>query len=285
MCASDEDCDNLPQLATCGTEGQTKGYCVDEDGIPVELLPTVEIDFAATGIDEELFRYELGADLRNNELQTYTSDETNVFVEGDELVFAARFDEATGEYTSGSLELVEPMRFGRLEATFRSDVGSGASPSFWLLPDAPGDPETTCVDGLECAESTWPVWGGIVVLSGRADGSTIMGLSYATEEDGVLNLREAMTSVPDSLSASESHHFALEWGPKRMNWYVDHELVHSADLGDALMHHPGGIHPFLQEFRIKLNLAVGGLTEDPISADYPRETRVSDLRILEYTGQ
>lgn len=275
----------MPQTATCGTEGETKGYCVDEDGVPVELLPTVEIDFSATGIDEELFRYELGADLRNNELQTYTSDAANVFVDGDELVFAARYDEATGEYTSGSLELVEPMRFGRLEASFRSDVGSGASPSFWLLPAAPGDPETTCVDGLECAESTWPVWGGMVVLSGRADGSTIMGLSYASNEDGVLNLREAMTSVPDSLSASESHHFALEWGPRRVNWYVDHELVHSVDLEDPAMYRPGGIHPFLQEFRIKLNLAVGGLTEDPLPTDYPRETRVSDLRILEYSGQ
>lgn len=282
VCEDDTDCANLPEVATCSQTGSTAGFCVDEAGEPFRADVVFEAAFDGSELDESAFQFELGANIRNGELQTYTNATDNVFQEENELVIVARFDADTSEYTSGSIEVIEPVVFGRIEASIRGDVGSGARPDFWLIPADPGQAETTCVDGADCVESTWPVWGGVTIMSARSGGNAIMGVSFATDDGGTLNLAEDLTTVSGSFSADEYRKYALEWGPLRMDWFVDDELVHTVDLSDPAIYGPGGENPFHRPFRIKLDLAVGGLTEAPTPEDYPREMRVRDLRVTAY---
>lgn len=285
-CSDDSDCSNLPVTATCSKDTATAGYCVDESGAQVERLPQFEMQLTGSELETSLFRFETGTSIRNDELQAYTDSTDNVFVENGELVLRAlneQYDSA--EYTSGSVELTDPVSFGRIEASIRSDVGSGVKPVFWLLPADPGTPRTTCIEGSNCVESTWPVWGGIVVMSGRADESALALASYATEESstGTLNLNEQVAQTPIGPTMSEDFHlYAIEWGPERIDWFIDDELVHSFDLTSPEIHHPDGKNPFHQPFRIKLNLSVGGLVEDPVAADYPLEMRIRSLRTFTF---
>lgn len=285
VCAADADCENFSIPATCGVEGDTAGFCIDATGTPLELRTSFEAEFIGQELDRETFQFELGADIRNGELQAYTESSDNVFVEDGELVIVARNEPVDGaEYSSGSVEVIEPLTFGRVEASILAHVGSGAKPAFWLLPSDPGPPETTCDDAGDCIESTWPVWGGLVVSSGRADGSSIAVASYASvdAESGRLELTESAARVAVGPSMSTDYHlYAMEWGPLRVDWFVDDELVHSFDLTSDDIYHPGGVNPFHQPFRLKLTLAVGGLVEDPEPTDYPREMRVRSLRVLQ----
>ena len=285
VCRTDADCDGLAVEAVCSAQGDTAGFCVDPSGTPVRLLPTFDARFDGTTLDTRFFRFETGVGIRNGEVQAYTESPNNVFVQDGELVLVARHEPADGaEYTSGSIELIQPVTFGRIEASIKSAVGSGVKPVFWLLPADPGAPEVSCVAGEDCVESTWPVWGGLVILSGRADDSTIAVASYASADQtsGVLNLRESTASVPISPSISAEYHlYAIEWGPERIDWFVDDERVHSFHLNSEELHLPDGKNPFHQPFRIKLSLSVGGLVEDPVPSDYPREMRVRSLRVLQ----
>jgi beta-glucanase (GH16 family) len=279
-CTADADCDNFPFEAACSA-----GFCVDEGGDRIEESLTFEADLDGTLLDTQTFRFETGVGLRNAELQAYTESSNNVFLEGGDLVLVARHEPVSGaEYTSGSVEVIEAFSFGRIEASIKSSVGSGVKPVFWLLPAAPGPAETTCVDGTSCSESTWPVWGGLVVLSGRADGPSVVAASYASQDtgNGTLNLAESVVQVPIGPSISTAYHlYAIEWGPRRVDWFVDDELVHSFNLDSPEIYLPGGTNPFHQSFRIKLSLSVGGLVEDPVPEDYPREMRVRSLRVLQ----
>ncbi len=280
-CLVDDDCSNLEVEASCSSSGETSGYCVNESGAALSLLPTFEAQFSGTTVSSTDFRFETGTALRNNELQTFTESSDNVFVEDGELVIVARVSSDGNEYTSGSLELIHPVTFGRIEASIKTDVGSGSKPSFGMLPVDPSPTINTCVDGGNCSDGTWPAWGAIVILSGRADGRALQALNYSTDQAGVINLRENVQATEMNTSISAEYHlYALEWGPQRIDWFIDDQLVHSVDLNSADIYHPGGVHPFHQPFRIYLNLSVGGLVEAPVPADYPREMRVRSLRIL-----
>ncbi len=257
------------------------GYCVGKSGTALEWLPAFEAQFLGTVVSSEDFQFETGAGIRNNELQLYTESSENAFIEDGELVIVARVSPDGSEYTSGSVEMVESVHFGRIEASIKADVGSGSKPSFGLWPANPGAQVTTCVDGIDCFESTWPAWGGIVIASGRSDGRTLAALNYATEQNGVVNVAENVQATDLGTSLGSGYHlYAIEWGPERIDWFVDDLLVHSVDLNSSEIYRPGGVNPFHQPFRVFLNLAVGGLVEAPEPADYPREMRVRSLRIL-----
>jgi beta-glucanase (GH16 family) len=110
-----------------------------------------------------------------------------------------------------------------------------------------------------------------------------MTVSYARDEAGVLNLAEAPTSVLVGPSMSTEYHlYALEWGPQRIDWFVDDELVHSFEFASDVIYEPEGLHPFRQPFRLKLSLSVGGLVEAPTPEDYPRQMRVRSLRVTRF---
>lgn len=266
--------------ATCGQSGEKKGYCIGADGDPIELFPTRELLFDSSSEITESFSFETGADIRNGEEQTYTSEPENVAYVENELLIVAR--EEDGQYTSGSVELLDPVLFGRVEAEIMADVGSGASPSFWLLPSDPGAPQEVCDADMVCSTSSWPAWGGLVIMSGRADLTAWATASFATEQDSVLNEAEESRDYAVETLDSEFHRYAIEWGPERIDWFLDGDLVHSFDISSDEIFHPEGENPFHRPFRVKLNLSVGGLVEDPVPEDFPAEMRVRALRVFEY---
>jgi beta-glucanase (GH16 family) len=83
-------------------------------------------------------------------------------------------------------------------------------------------------------------------------------------------------------AASGYHDCAIQWGPRRIDWFIDGERTASFDTTDAAIHHPEQSDPFAQPFHLLLSLAVGGLSEAPVADDYPQEMRVDWLRVTQY---
>lgn len=146
----------------------------------------------------------------------------------------------------------------RIESRIKmSDDGLGLWPAFWMLPwintsDIPGEGEY----------GRWPLSGEIDVLESAnalnfVNGSVHFGGSL---EHGM----HRMASVSKSLNQSmvETYHtFGIEWNNDMIRWYVDDAYYGQvlsktwwtmSDLDDP-------IAPFDKDFRIVLNLAVGGV--------------------------
>jgi hypothetical protein len=77
------------------------------------------------------------------------------------------------------------------------------------------------------------------------------------------------------------HHFALEWGPHELRWYVDGSRV----ACQSHWYSTAGAYPapFDEDFHILLNLAVGGNLPGPPdpTTDFPQELVADYVRVLQ----
>jgi beta-glucanase (GH16 family) len=284
VCETDADCANLPAPATCGSDG----YCVSTGGQKVELVVSYETEFEGDALDTSVFGFETGTALRNDDEQAYTERAENAFVSDGELVLVARAESyEAAAYTSASLETrgKRAFTFGRIEAEMSLPTGTGVGPSFWMLPDEPGPAEQSC-SGDTCMDSTWPIWGDVVIASLRSEAPTLVysGINYAREVEGSGLLQEHSIAAGslEPNGTGEYHVYRLDWTPQRMDWFIDDEPAHGVDLTDPAIYHPGGENPFHRSFHLKLTLPVGGLSEAPVPDVYPQEMRVRWLRVSQY---
>ena len=89
----------------------------------------------------------------NHELEDYTRDPTNAFLDGEgHLVIRADRSES-GRYTSARLKTLGLFEFqyGRVEARIRIPYGQGIWPAFWML-------------GKDIGAAGWPKCGEIDVM-------------------------------------------------------------------------------------------------------------------------
>lgn len=192
----------------------------------------------------------------NQELQRYTTDSSNIAVDGQgHLVITARAiasgDAAGGRcwygacrYTSARLKTQNrfTQSYGRFEARLRIPRGRGVWPAFWML-------------GADIPTVGWPASGEIDIMESvghrpHAVHGTIHGPGHA----GAAGIGGADTLVTGAWSDA-FHVYTVEWEPERIRWLIDGRawrLVTPADL-------PAGArwvydHPFF----LLLNLAIGG---------------------------
>jgi beta-glucanase (GH16 family) len=248
-----------------------------------------EEQFDASTLDPTAFDYETGYLLRNEEAQAYTDREQNVRLEDGQLVLTAlaeTFDAAS--FTSGSVSTsgAQSFTFGCIEARMRVPLGRGCSTAFWLLPEAPTPEVNSCDDTGTCYAGTWPAWGDVTIanIQSQTPDRVLTSLNYGIWDDALAGVRHGEITSPAALSATTDgwHVFALEWGPQRIQWVVDGEIVASTELSLPDLYLPGGEHPFHQPFHIKLNLALGGFDQAPVAEDYPQELRVDWVRVTQW---
>ncbi len=284
-CEVDADCANLAIGARCGNEG----FCTAGDGTPLvqELVYSDEFDEAE--LDRSHFGFETGSDIRNGEAQAYTDREENVSVEDGALVITARAEEYDGaSFTSGSVhsEGVFSFTFGRVEARMAAPTGRGCSAAFWMLPENPSPPVWSCVEEGACYDGTWPAWGDITIanLQSQLPGQVLGTVSYGIWDDALEGVRQGLFAGENAEvdDPTEYHTYALEWGPSRLEWFIDDELVRTLVLPPPDIYFPDDVDPFRQPFHVRLNLAIGGLDQAPDPASYPQELRVDWIKVWQW---
>jgi beta-glucanase (GH16 family) len=184
----------------------------------------------------------------NGELQQYTSDIENAFIQNGMLVIQAVKEYSLGrDYTSARLttQFRGDWTYGRYEIRAKLPTTQGIWPAFWLLPS-----RAKYGSGAAGGEID------IMELIGSAPGTSYGTLHFgnpAERSSGEFNLPEGETFSDDF------HVFAVEWEPDEIRWYVDDVLFHSerewftTARKDAV--YPA---PFDQDFYFIVNVAVGG---------------------------
>jgi beta-glucanase (GH16 family) len=283
-CAQDSDCDNLPAPATCGIDG----YCVNGTR-NIERDIVFEDNFDGSVLDAKSFAPELGFSIRNGEAEYYLGGAENLSLSGGELVLTARAEaHDQAKFTSASVETrgLHSWTYGLFEARILAPTGRGCSPAFWLYPETPGAPVKLCSSFSACATDVVPAWGDIIVMNARSEQPEQVRhiAAYATPSDTlpVPSPAEGGSSTLQQDPSAAYHEYSALWGPERIDWFVDGKLQASFDTTSTAIYQPEGKNPFAQPFHLKLSLAIGGLAEAPVAADYPQTMRVDWVRVTQF---
>ncbi len=220
--------------------------------------------------DSTRWRYDIGTDWGNAQLEYDTDRPENVSLDGNgHLVITAREESYLGrDYTSGRINTHRffAQQSGRFEARIRLPSGRGLWPAFWLL-------------GSNFESVNWPGCGEIDIMEYRGQEP---GVSHGSLHGPGYSGGNAVTSrftLPAGARFDQGFHvFAVEWNEDQITWIVDDTRffsVRSADLP------PGGQWVFRQPFFIILNVAVGGNFVGPPDAStvFPQQMRVDYVRV------
>jgi len=214
---------------------------------PLRLVWQDEFDGpAGQSPDSMKWRYDIGTDWGNNQLEYDTARPENVSLDGNgHLTIVARREDYLGSaYTSARINTrgrFEQAR-GRFEARLKLPSGRGLWPAFWLL-------------GADFGSVGWPACGEIDIMEYRGQEPRIAhGAVHGPGYSGG-NALTASFTLPHGSFDSDFHVFAVEWDTDRITWLVDgiaYRTVHPGLLPE------GTRWVFDHPFFVILNVAVGG---------------------------
>ncbi len=188
-----------------------------------------------------------GSGFGNGELQYYTDDPQNAYIENGMLVIKAEEKTYMGrDYVSARLNtnVKGAWKYGRFEIRAKLPNTQGIWPAFWLLPQY-------------INYGNWPASGEVDIMEfiGREPSRVYGTLHYGNpheSQQGYYDLHNGETF------ADNFHTFTLEWEPEQFRWYVDGNLYRI--INQWFTSAPGKKFPapFDQSFYLIVNLAVGG---------------------------
>ena len=205
-------------------------------------------EFEGTAINLDNWTHELGSGgWGNNELQSYTAESANSFVQDDNLFIVALRDGAG--YTSARMITRDKQEyaFGRIDIRAVLPYGQGIWPALWML-------------GANFTEVGWPECGEIDIMEllghqpnyvhGTAHWGEIIG-------GGHPNLGAVTYSDFPTTFSDEYHVFSLEWNTDTMTWLMNDEPYFQLTTEDHVAS-SGHVTPFNDPFFFIFNIAVGG---------------------------
>jgi beta-glucanase (GH16 family) len=197
-------------------------------------------EFTGSSIDPAVWNFEVNGDGGgNNELQYYTREDRNAFIENGTLVIQALKEEYNGKhYTSARLNTdhKKDWLYGRVDVRAKLPKGQGLWPAIWMLP-------TDWVYG------GWPASGEIDIMEELGhEPAKIYGTVHWGENGQHLSSGDYYVLPGGKRFSDDFHLFTLEWSADSLKWFVDGVRYHVERNG----------HPFDKRFHLILNVAVGG---------------------------
>lgn len=212
-------------------------------------------EFDKAEISNANWTHETGDYWHNNEIQAYTSDTANSYIENGRLVICAKHTpkhiKTNRKYTSARLITKDKIKFkyGRIDFRIKTDHGKGIWPAAWLLPN-------------DNKYGYWPSSGEIDVLEIFGADSLTQNMTAHFGSNrfdhrsrcGKLNRKQAFSD--------DFHLYTLIREKDHIWWYFNGKPAFHISKELCEPHH----YPFNENFYVVLNLAVGGGT-----AGYPDE--------------
>jgi beta-glucanase (GH16 family) len=203
----------------------------------------------------------------NQELETYTSDPTNVHLDGaGHLVI--HVDKTASGYTSARIKTQGRVsaQYGRVEARIRLPFGQGIWPAFWML-------------GADFPGTSWPQCGEVDIMEnvGR-EPSVNHGSLHGPGYSGGSSVSSTYTLPGGAPFSDDFHVFAIDWKPQSIAFSVD-GVVYRSVTPAALP--AGAPWVFDKPFFVILNVAVGGtFPGNPNGTTaFPQEMLVDYVRV------
>ncbi len=244
--------------------------CVQNTGLPEWTLVWEDnFDGAVDSPpDPSRWRYDVGTDWGNAQLEYDTARTSNVSLDGNgHLVIVARKENYQGRaYTSGRINTsgLVNVQIGRIEARMQLPSGQGLWPAFWLL-------------GSNFQAVGWPACGEIDIMEYRGQVPNVVSGSLHGPGYSGGNALTGSYAAPQGRFDDGFHVFAIEWDSTSIAWLVDGSVYQRFTREDVP---PNTQWVFDRPFFVILNVAVGGNYVGPPNAvtTFPQTMTVDYVR-------
>jgi beta-glucanase (GH16 family) len=225
--------------------------------------PTYTNEFSTGASDLAGFTYDIGngqGGWGNNELEFYTSNSTNSFVNNGALTIRAVGTQSGPNvtYTSARIRTTNlfSQTYGLFEFRAKLPAGQGLWPALWMMPK-------------DSAYGGWPTSGEIDIFEGKGQdmgwASSALHSGPTPGQDNVQTRTFQQSGLrPAGFTTADWHTYSFQWddGPGTaagtMTFYIDGVAYHTRTGGWTTPAGQPGSAPFDKPFYILMNLAVGG---------------------------
>lgn len=219
--------------------------------------------------DPSKWTYDLGASgWGNKELESYTNDARNAFLDGEGHLIIRAIKERDGQFTSARLKTqgLFSFTYGRAEARMKLPRGQGMWPAFWML-------------GSDVAGSGWPSSGEIDIMESLGREPTIVhGTVNGPGYSGKLGISAQYTLPGAPALANDFHVYAVDWTAASIEFSIDGH-VYATVKQESL---PAGAKWIYDKpFFLLLNVAVGGAWpgNPDSSTAFPQDFTIDYVRV------
>jgi beta-glucanase (GH16 family) len=235
-------------------------------------------EFGVAGLpDPARWYYDIGGHgWGNKELQFYTERRPeNARVEDGRLVVEARRERwQDRDYTSARLNTRAGWTYGRIEVRARLPSGRGTWPAIWMLP----------VDWTY-GNRSWPDNGEIDVMEHVGFDPDMIHASIHTQAYNHVIGTQKTARVPVSGARDSFHVYVVEWTDREIRAFVD-DRPYFGFANERLANPQADYRhwPFDKNFRVLLNVAVGGNWGGQQGVDesiWPQRLEVDYVRVYQ----
>lgn len=226
-------------------------------------------EFDGESIDLSHWTYDLGASgWGNQELQNYTSDSENSYVNDGNLFIVAR--ENGIHFTSARMKSIglQEFQYGRIDVRAILPKGQGIWPAIWML-------------GANYPTVGWPACGEIDIMEliGSSPNTVHGTIHYGTDWTQH-NYTGSGTSIPWTETFSDEFHvFSIDWDENGITWLLDDQPFYTIDNA-VTGNQP---YPFDNPFFFIMNIAVGGQWPGypDATTEFPQFMAVDYVRVFQ----
>ena len=226
-------------------------------------------EFDGESIDLSHWTYDLGASgWGNQELQNYTSDSENSYVNDGNLFIVAR--ENGIHFTSARMKSIglQEFQYGRIDVRAILPKGQGIWPAIWML-------------GANYPTVGWPACGEIDIMEliGSSP-NTVHGTIHYGADWTQHNYTGSGTSIPWTETFSDEFHvFSIDWDENGITWLLDDQPFYTIDNAVT----GSQPYPFDNPFFFIMNIAVGGQWPGypDATTEFPQFMAVDYVRVFQ----
>lgn len=219
----------------------------------------------------------------NNEVQHYTNQLTNSFVDGGFLNIIAKKESYTDQgitkqYTSARLNSKFAFKYGRVDVRAKLPIDSGTWPAIWML--GKNVNEDGAYFDATYGTVDWPACGEIDIMEhGITPSQPLNYIQSALHTPSSFGNTTNIGGAIASNLATDFHVYSMNWSPNQISFLLDGVVFYTYNpaVKDA------SNWPFNSEQYILLNIAMGGVAGN-INSNYTQSTMVVDyVRVYQNT--
>lgn len=219
----------------------------------------------------------------NNEVQHYTNQLTNSFVNGGFLNIVAKKEPYTDQgitkqYTSARLNSKFAFKYGRVDVRAKLPIDSGTWPAIWML--GKNVNEDGAYFDATYGTVDWPACGEIDIMEhGITPSQPINYIQSALHTPSSFGNTTNIGGAIASNLATDFHIYSMNWSPNQISFLLDGVVFYT--YNPAVKN--ASNWPFNSEQYILLNIAMGGVAGN-INSNYTQSAMVVDyVRVYQNT--
>lgn len=224
-----------------------------------------------------------GGNWFNNEVQHYTNQLTNSFVNGGFLNIVAKKEPYTDQgitkqYTSARLNSKFAFKYGRVDVRAKLPIDSGTWPAIWML--GRNVNEDGAYFDATYGTVDWPACGEIDIMEhGITPSQPINYIQSALHTPSSFGNTTNIGGAIASNLATDFHIYSMNWSPNQISFLLDGVVFYTYN---PAVKNPSN-WPFNSEQYILLNIAMGGIAGN-INSNYTQSSMVVDyVRVYQNT--